>query len=153
MVVAYGVANLLQSIAAANTDLHQGFSPRLLWRLGQHKAYLFGIGFQFAAFALAFLARRDLPLFLVQASVAAGLGVTAVLGVLLLKWRLPPAEIGLLALLCLGIAALVVSAQPHPSYPIGIVGEICLVAALGAVAVLGLLAAKLHGAPGSVALG
>ena len=78
MIVAYGVANLLQSIAAANTDLHQGFSPRLLWRLGQHRAYLFGIGFQFVAFALAFLARRDLPLFLVQSAVAAGLGVTAV---------------------------------------------------------------------------
>ena len=47
-------------------------------------------------FVLAFLARRDLPLFLVQASVAAGLGVTAVLGVLVLKWRLPAAEIALL---------------------------------------------------------
>jgi hypothetical protein len=80
MVAAYGVANLLQSVAAANTALHHGFSPRLLWRLGQHKTYLIGVGFQFAAFALAFMARRDLPLFLVQAAVAAGLGVTAVLG-------------------------------------------------------------------------
>ena len=42
---------------------------------------------------LAFLARRDLPLFLVQSAVAAGLGVTAILGVLLMKWRHPPAEV------------------------------------------------------------
>ena len=97
MIVAYGVANLLQSIAAANTDLHLEFSPRLLWRLGQHKAYLFGIAFQFAGFALAFLARRDLPLFLVQSAMAAGLGVTAVLGVLVLKWRLPGTEVVMLA--------------------------------------------------------
>ena len=30
---AYGAANFLQSIAAARTDLHQGFHLRLLWRL------------------------------------------------------------------------------------------------------------------------
>src|ERR1041384_7915330 len=124
MVVAYGVANLLQSIAAANTDLHQGFSPRRLWRLGQHKAYLFGIGFQFTGFALAFLARRDLPLFLVQSAVAAGLGVTPVLGVLWLKWRLPPPEVTLLALLSLGVAVLVIAAKPAPSRQLGTAGEV-----------------------------
>jgi hypothetical protein len=153
MVVAYGVANLLQSIAAANTDLHQGFSPRLLWRLGQHKAYLFGIGFQFAAFALAFLARRDLPLFLVQSAVAAGLGVTAVLGVLVLKWKLPTTEILLLALLCFGLAGLIVSAEPMPSRPMGPLGVILLGVALVVIAVAGFFAVRMHGAPGSVVLG
>ena len=61
-----------------------------------------GCGCQILGFVLAFLARRDLPLFLVQASVAAGLGVTALLGVLVLKWRLPPRRVALLALLCVG---------------------------------------------------
>ncbi|GAA0944721.1 hypothetical protein GCM10009558_059850 [Virgisporangium aurantiacum] len=153
MVVAYGVANLLQSIAAANTDLHQGFSPRLLWRLGQHRAYLFGIGFQFAAFALAFLARRDLPLFLVQSAVAAGLGVTAILGVLVLKWKLPTTEILLLALLCFGLAGLIVSAQPMPSRPMGSIGVALLGVALVVIAVGGFFAVRMHGAPGSVVLG
>jgi hypothetical protein len=153
MIGAYGVANLLQSMAAAKTTAHHTLDPALLVRLARHKTYVFGLLFQMLGFLLAFLARRDLPLFLVQAAVAAGLGVTAVLGVLLLKWRLPPAEIALLALLCLGIAALVVSALPHPSHPIGIIGEVALGATLVAVAALGLLAAKLHGAPGSVALG
>jgi hypothetical protein len=153
MIGAYGVANLLQSMAAARTTAHHTLDPALLVRLARHKTYVFGLLFQMLGFLLAFLARRDLPLFLVQAAVAAGLGVTAILGVLLLKWRLPPAEVALLALLCLGIAALVVSALPHPSYPIGIIGEIALGVTLVAVAVLGLLAAKLHGAPGSVALG
>jgi len=153
MVAAYGVANLLQSVAAAKTDLHGTFSPRLLWRLGQHKAYLIGVGCQFAGFALAFLARRDLPLFLVQSAVAAGLGVTAVLGVLLLKWRLPRVEIMLLLLLGLGIAGLIVAAEPMPSRRLGTAGVVLLGVALLAVAVAGFFGVRLHGAPGSVVLG
>jgi drug/metabolite transporter (DMT)-like permease len=153
MVVAYGVANLLQSIAAANTDLHKDFSPRLLWRLGKHKTYLFGIGFQFVAFALAFIARRDLPLFLVQSAVAAGLGVTAVLGVVVLKWRLPGTEVLLLALLCFGLAGLIVSAEPMPSRPMGSAGVALLVLALLVIAAAGFFAVRMHGAPGSVVLG
>jgi hypothetical protein len=153
MVVAYGVANLLQSVAAADTDLHREFSPRLLWRLGKHKAYLFGIGCQFAGFALAFLARRDLPLFLVQSAVAAGLGVTAVLGVVVLKWTLPRAEVVLLALLGMSLAALIVSAEPMPSLPLGSVGVVLLGVVLLVLAVAGFYAARLHGARGSVVLG
>jgi drug/metabolite transporter (DMT)-like permease len=153
MIGMYGVANLLQSMAAAKTTAHHTLDPALLVRLARHKTYLVGLLCQVLGFVLAFMARRDLPLFLVQASVAAGLGVTAVLGVLILKWRLPPAEIALLALLCFGIAALVIAAEPHPSRPIGVIGEISLVVALVLNAILGVFAAKLHGAPASVALG
>jgi hypothetical protein len=155
MVVAYGVANLLQSIAAARTDLHHAFHLRLLWRLGKHRAYLFGVGCQVAGFALAFLARRDLPLFLVQSAVAAGLGVTAVLGVLMLKWKLPGTEVALLALLGLGLAGLIVAAEPMPSRRLGTAGVVLLGVALVAVAGLGFLGVRLrlHGAPGSVVLG
>jgi hypothetical protein len=153
MVVAYGVANLLQSVAAANTDLHHAFSPRLLWRLGQHKAYLIGIGCQFAGFALAFLARRDLPLFLVQSAVAAGLGVTAVLGVAVLKWKLPSTEIALLVLLGVGLAGLIVSAEPNPSRRLGTAGVVLLAVALLAIGGTGFYAVRLHGSHGSVVLG
>jgi drug/metabolite transporter (DMT)-like permease len=153
MIVAYGVANLLQSVAAARCRPAPGFHPRLLVRLCGQRAYLVGVSCQMAGFILAFLARRDLPLFLVQASVAAGLGVTAVLGVLLLKWRLPVAELALLGLLTLGIAGLVVSARPAPSRGVGLTAEIALAVALLAIAASGRFAARLHGAPGSVALG
>ncbi|MEV1285685.1 hypothetical protein [Micromonospora sp. NPDC049679] len=153
MIVAYGVANLLQSVAAARTTVHHTFDPGLLLRLAGHRTYLVGVACQVLGFVLAFMARRDLPLFLVQASVAAGLGVTAVLGVLLLKWRLPLAELALLVLLFAGIAALVISAQPAPSRPLGPAGLVGLIVALGVIAVLGFFAVRLHGAPGSVALG
>jgi hypothetical protein len=153
MITAYGVANLLQSVACARTDLHHAFHLRLLWRLGQHRAYLFGVGCQVAGFALAFLARRDLPLFLVQSAVAAGLGVTAVLGVAVLKWRLPGAEVALLGLLGLGLAGLILAAEPMPSRRLGMGGVVLLAVALVAVAGAGFLGVRLHGAPGSVVLG
>ncbi|MGK5521497.1 hypothetical protein ACSNN9_19385 [Micromonospora sp. URMC 107] len=153
MIVAYGVANLLQSVAAARTTVHHTFDPGLLLRLAGHRTYLVGLGCQVAGFVLALLARRDLPLFLVQSSVAAGLGVTALLGVLVLKWRLPAAEVALLVLLFAGITALVLSAEPAPAKPLGTAGLIALAVALGVIAVIGFFAVRLHGAPGSVALG
>ncbi|WP_238162261.1 hypothetical protein [Micromonospora endolithica] len=153
MIVAYGVANLLQSVAAARTTVHHTFDPALLLRLAGHRTYLIGLGCQVAGFVLAFLARRDLPLFLVQASVAAGLGVTAVLGVVVLKWRLPAAEVALLVLLFAGISALVLSARPAPSKQLGTAGLVALGAALAVIGVLGFFAVRLHGSPGSVALG
>lgn len=153
MIAAYGVANLLQSVAATRTTVHHTLDPALLLRLACHRTYLVGVGCQMLGFVLAFLARRDLPLFLVQASVAAGLGVTALLGVLVLKWRLPAAELGLLVLLLVGIGSLVISAQPAPARRLGMTGVLMLAAALGVIAVLSVFAVRLHGAPGSVALG
>jgi drug/metabolite transporter (DMT)-like permease len=153
MIAAYGAANLLQSVAAARTRLHRTFHPGLLVRLASHRTYLVGLLCQFLGFILAFLARRDLPLFLVQSAVAAGLGVTTVLGVLILKWRLPPAELALLAVLCVGVTGLVLAAQPAPSRPLGLVGEVALGVVLVGIAAAGITAVRLHGAPGSVALG
>ncbi|MDG4793803.1 hypothetical protein [Micromonospora sp. WMMD1082] len=153
MIVAYGVANLLQSIAVARTTVHHTFDPGLLLRLAGHRTYLVGLACQVAGFVLAFLARRDLPLFLVQASVAAGLGVTAILGVVVLKWRLPLAEVVLLVLLFAGITALVLSARPAPSKALGTAGMVALLVTLAVIAVLGFFAVRLRGAPGSVALG
>jgi hypothetical protein len=153
MIAAYGVANLLQSAAAARTTVHHTFDPSLLLRLAGQRAYLLGLLCQVVGFVLAFLARRDLPLFLVQASVAAGLGVTALLGVLVLKWTLPRAEIALLALLLVGITALVLSAKPAHSRQLGMAGVVTLGVALAVIALLGFFAVRLHGAMGSVVLG
>ncbi|MFC4136631.1 hypothetical protein ACFOZ4_39000 [Hamadaea flava] len=153
MIVAYGVANLLQSIAASRTTMHHTLDPGLLVRLLGHRIYLYGIGCQVLGFFLALVARRDLPLFLVQASVAAGLGVTAVLGVVVLKWQLPKSEILLLAALVLGIGGLVMAAEPAPSRPLDLIGKISLVLALLIIAGLGFFAVRIKGAPGSVVLG
>jgi drug/metabolite transporter (DMT)-like permease len=153
MIVAYGCANLLQSIAALRTRPHHSMHPSLLLRLAGQRTYLLGVGCQIIGFLLAFLARRELPLFLVQASVSAGIGVMALIGVVALNWHLPKAEVGLLALLGAGVAALVLSAKPGQAHHITATGVMALASALGGIAVLGVFAARLHGAPGSVALG
>src|SRR5215471_16626097 len=153
MILAYGVANLLQSVAAANTSHEQRFHPSLLLRLAGHRTYLMGVAFQVLGFLLAFLARRDLPLFLVQASVAAGLGVTALLGVVVLKWKLPATEVLLLGGLGFGVAGLVLAAEPAPSRQLTMGETGALVGAVGLIAAAGIFAARMRGAPGSVVLG
>lgn len=153
MIVAYGVANLLQSIGVNRVNVHESLNPHLFVRLAGHRTYVCGLFLQFVGFLLAFLARRDLPLFLVQASSAAGLGVTVLLGIVLLRWRLVAAELGLLAMLSVGIAGQILAAEPGPARPIGWPGVLVLCAALGAIGALGLLAARMHGVPGSVVLG
>ncbi|WSA12239.1 hypothetical protein OG958_16510 [Micromonospora sp. NBC_01813] len=153
MVITYGVAHLFQAIAAARTTVRFCFDPGLLLRLIRQRVYLLGIGCQIAAFVLAFLARRDLPLFLVQASVAAALGVTALLGVLTLGWRLPAAEIVLLVLLLIGVSALVVAARPAPAHPLGPRAVATIALATVVIAALGALAARLTGPMASVLLG
>jgi hypothetical protein len=85
--------------------------------------------------------------------VAAGLGVTALLGVLVLKWTLPTAEIALLALLLAGITALVLAAQPAHSRRLGTAVVVLLAVSVLVIAVAGFFAVRLHGALGSVVLG
>jgi hypothetical protein len=152
-VLAYGVANFLQAIAVSRVSVHTSLNPGLLLRLATHKTYLAGLLCQFVAFVFAFLARADLPLFLVQTTAAAGLGVTALLGVFVLHWRLPRAELVLLCTLALGLAALIISAQRSPSKALHTGEVIALGAGVLVIAAFGRLAARLRGAPGSVALG
>lgn len=154
MIFAYGVANFLQAIAANREKTHESFHPRLLLKLATHKTYVTGIACQILGFLLAIVARAELPLFLVQAAVAAGLGVTAVLGVAVLKWRLPRAEVALLIGLTGGIAALVVSAKPSVSKDLDTTAIVVLALSWVVIAVTGWFTARrLHGVPGSVALG
>ncbi|NUS74395.1 MAG: hypothetical protein HOQ05_13505 [Corynebacteriales bacterium] len=153
MVVAYGVATFLQALAATRSDNNSKLDPGLLWRLAQQKTYLAGVACQGIGTVCAFIARRELPLFLVQAAMGATVVVTALLGVLVLAWRLPRSEIILIAMVLLGIVALVAAAEPgkakDPSaYVIG-----GLVLSLAVIAVLAHFAARLPGAQGSVTLG
>jgi hypothetical protein len=152
-VAIYGVGNLLQSVAATRVTVHTTLHPSLFLRLASHRVYLGGLACQIIGFVFAFVARGELPLFLVQASVAAGLGVTALLGVVVLHWRLPKAEVGILAAIAIGLAALVCSAERSPSEQLTNAETAGIGVAVVVIGVLGALAARLHGSTGSVALG
>lgn len=153
MIAAYGIANLLQSMAATRTATTDNLDPGLLLRLFGNKTYLLGLGCQILGFFLALGARRDLPLFLVQSAVTAGLCVTAFCGVVLLKWKLPMAEISLLTLVVAGIGMLAASAKPGHAEPLDAKGIISLVVALAAIAGVSVVAGKVKGVLGSVVLG
>lgn len=153
MVFAYGTANFLQAIAATRGQADEQLSPGLLFKLVRHKTYLAGVACQGIGTITSFLARRDLPLFLVQAAVCAGIIVTALLGVLVLHWKLPRAEVALIAIVLVGVSMLIMSAKPskanNPSTLI-VVGIAAMVLVIAVAAHFG---ARLHGAPGSVVLG
>ena len=153
MIAAYGIANLLQSMAATKTATTDNLDPGLLLRLFGNRTYLLGLLCQIFGFFFALAARRDLPLFLVQSAVTAGLCVTALLGVLILKWRLPKVEIALLTLVVLGIGALAASAEPSKGEQLGIRGIITLIVALAVIVVGSTFAGRIKGVLGSVVLG
>lgn len=153
MIAIYGLANLLQSIAATRMASSTTLNPGLLLRLFGHRIYLVGLGCQILGFFMALAARRDLPLFLVQSAVTGGLCVTALLGVVLLKWRLPKAEIVLLLLVVLGIGALAASAEPSKGEPLDTKGIIALVGVLVVIAIVSIFAGRIQGVLGSVVLG
>lgn len=106
----YGVASILQALAARQTASTEGLDPRLLLRLLGSWRYLLGLGLDGFAFLLSLAALRTLPLFVVQAVVASFLAVTAVLGALVLHMPLRRADkAGLVAvvagLVLVGLAA------------------------------------------------
>jgi hypothetical protein len=114
---AYGVASVMQAVAArAAGDSTAGVDPRLLVRvLGQWR-YVLGLALDFLGFLAQLAALRVLPLFVVQAALAASLAVTAVatrtLGVLLgrREWIAVTA-------VCAGLALLGASAEAEGSTP------------------------------------
>ncbi len=153
MVLAYGTANFLQGIAATKNKADDTLSPSLLLRLARQKIYLAGVGVQAIGLVAAFVARRSLPLFLVQAAIGAGLAITAILGVLILRWRLPRAEVGLMIAMGLGLTGLIFAAEPSvPKMPSTVV-VICLGASVLVYATAAHFAARLTGALGAVVLG
>ena len=154
MIAAYGVANLLQSIAAARTTAHHTLDPGLLLRLAGHRTYLLGLrlpdrsascspSWPAATCRCSWCRPRSPP---ASASPRCSACWCSSGGC-------PPPRWPCWCCSVVGIAALVVSAEPAPSRPLGPAGVIALVVALGADRRAGFFAARLHGVPGSVALG
>ena len=115
----YGVATICQSVATQKTAATAGLDPRLLARLFGQPLYVAGLLLDVVAFACSALALRTLPLFLVQAAVAASVGVTALLAVRLLGVRLGRPERWALLAVGLGLVLLGLSAQAEAARPVG----------------------------------
>ncbi len=110
-----GTAALLQTIGVRRIRSFAGVDPRLLWQLVRSVPYVAGLTCNGASFGLSLLALRSLPLFVVQAIVAANLAVIAILATVVLGARLRMGEWLAVAAVIAGVVLLIVSASPAPA--------------------------------------
>jgi hypothetical protein len=140
--VAYGVASVLQAVAArAVDDGRAGVDPRLLVRVLKQWRYVLGLSLDTVGFVAQLIALRVLPLFVVQAALAASLAVTAVAAIGI-GARLRGVEWVAVAAVCTGLALLGVSAQSEGSVPVGMGFRLGLIAATIVLGVLGMAAGR-----------
>ena len=141
----YGVASVLQSIAAHRSPAGEGFDPRFLASLLRQAPYVAGLTLDLVGFFATVVALRRLPLFFVQAAVASSVGVTVVLAVVVLKQPLQRREVVALAGLGAGLLLLALAARPDPPTAISRAGQFAILIGVGAVAIIGLVASRKHG--------
>ncbi|WP_312880384.1 hypothetical protein [Actinokineospora xionganensis] len=108
----YGLGIVAQTIAARRAEQRPGSGLGLLARLATDRIYLLGFAGQVGGFALAFLARESLPLYLVQAGSSSAVGLATVFGVLMLRWRVRGIEIAMLLVMAFGLALLAAASTP-----------------------------------------
>lgn len=122
----YGVASVLQAMAVVSTavvaeaTVGEEHGIRRLSHIVRHPRYLVGIGLDVIGFGAQVVATQSLPLFLVQATLAGSLAVTAIMACRLLRIQLKRPEwlavVGVsVGLVLLGSAAAPSSAGPAPA--------------------------------------
>jgi drug/metabolite transporter (DMT)-like permease len=152
--VCAGVGAVLQAMAArAVPDRGTGLRASLIVDLVRQWRFLAGLGLDICSFFTSFAALRVLPIFIVQAAVSANLAVTAVVAWRVLGTHLRWVERGAVAAVCIGLAALGVSATRQGTSHGDTALHIGLLASVGLLALLGVGGARLPGRWGAAALG
>jgi len=152
--VCYGVASAMQAVAARGTpDDRPGVDPRLLFRLLGQWRYLLSLVLDVVGLVAQVTALRSLPLFLVQASMAASIVVTALLAMRLFGMRLSGPEWASVVVVCAGLAMLGAAAQSEGAGHGSRGFHWALLIAALALAVLGIGAGRLPDPARTAALG
>jgi multidrug transporter EmrE-like cation transporter len=107
----YSLGIVAQTVAAQRADRKPGTGLGLLARLAKDRLYLLGFAGQVGGFGFAFLARAQLPLYLVQAGSSCAVGLATAFGLLVLKWRVRPVEIAVLLMMATGLILLVAASE------------------------------------------
>jgi len=149
--LAYGGASVLQGVAARRAESTSGLDLRLMVRLARSVPYLSGVSLDLAAFLASLVALQTLPLFLVQAVVAASVGVTAVISAAM-GVRLRSREIASLVVLGAGLLLLAISAQPDQGTPLALGLRWALLTSVIPLGAAGMFAARGGGRWSSPAL-
>jgi drug/metabolite transporter (DMT)-like permease len=157
----YGIASVMQSIAAheASNRAPQdadagGVDPGLLPRMLRQWRFVVSLCLDALGFVAQLVALQRLPLFAVQAIVAANLAVTAVVASMVIKVRLSWREWLAVTGVVAGVGLLGSSAGPEGADQAGVVFKLALIIAIAALGLIGLAAARLLRDPGrTLALG
>jgi drug/metabolite transporter (DMT)-like permease len=152
--VCYGIASVMQAVAAraashrpapgtAESGATPGVDPGLLVRMLGQWRFVASLGLDTLGFLAQLVALHRLPLFAVQAMIAANLAVTAVVATWLigaaLHWREWIAVGGVVT----GVGLLGSSAGPEGASQAGVVFKLALIVAIAGLALLGLAAGRL----------
>jgi drug/metabolite transporter (DMT)-like permease len=148
--VFYGIASVMQSVAAHEASNRKpqdadvgGVDPGLLPRMLRQWRFVVSLCLDTLGFVAQLIALQRLPLFAVQAIVAANLAVIAVVASLTIKvklsWREWLAVTGVVA----GVGLLGSSAGPEGASQAGVVFKLALIVAIAALGLVGLAAARL----------
>src|SRR4051812_27998040 len=151
--VCYGVASVLQALAARRTETAEGLDPRLILRLLKSWPYVVGLALDVGGFMLSIVALRTLPLFVVQGVVASSLAVTAVLGVFVLDMQLHLREKIGVGVVVVGLILLALSAAEDEVVAVGTAMRWGVLIAAVLLSGLAVLLARLRGRAGATALG
>ena len=108
--ICYGVGSVLQAVGARRTAAAAGIDPRLLVRLVGQATFVIGSLLDVAGFVLALVALRSLPLYVVQATIASNLAVSAVLAARVMHAKLAGQEWAAVAAATVGLTLLGLSA-------------------------------------------
>ncbi|MGH3277349.1 MAG: hypothetical protein ACRDNZ_23860 [Streptosporangiaceae bacterium] len=158
----YGVASVMQAIAVRSAsrrpaltvgEAGPGVDPGLVVRMLAQWPFVASIGIDLVGFVAQLVALARLPLFAVQAIIAANLAVTAVLAAWLMHVRLSLGEWLAIAGVVVGVGLLGSSAGAQGASHVGFSFKLGLIVAVAVVAAVGLLAARLPNLYRTPALG
>lgn len=151
--VCFGLAALLQAVAARQEPDAVGVDPRLLLHLLRRPPFVLALALNLLGFALHLAALRSLPLFLAQTVVSASVAVTALAGARVLRSPLGRPELAAVAAVVAGLALLTATADEGGAARTSSAARATLLVAVLAVVVAGVAAGRLTGAVGASVLG
>jgi drug/metabolite transporter (DMT)-like permease len=160
--VCYGIASVLQAISvraasrrsvAQVGEAGQGVDAGLLVRMLRQGLFLGSMALDLLGFVAQIVALRRLPLFAVQAIIAANLAVTAVVAAWLMHARLAVREWLAVAGVVAGVGLLSLSAGAEGAARVGSPFELGLIVAVAGVGVAGFAVARLPNPYRTPALG
>jgi drug/metabolite transporter (DMT)-like permease len=148
----YGVAAVMQAIAVRSAthrpavgagEAGPGVDPGLIVRMLRQWPFVASIGIDLVGFIAQLVALARMPLFAVQAIIAANLAVTAVFAAWLMHVRLSLREWLAVTGVVVGVGLLGSSAGHEGATQVGFAFKLGLIVAVAGVAVGGLMAARL----------